>query len=187
MTPSDGDLERLLRLRAGLRRFLHWSEEQARAAAITPSQHQLLLAVRGHPDQAGPSVGELADCLSLRHHSTVELIDRAAAAGLVLRHHDSSNRSIVRVELTERGANKLNSLSATHLRELRRLAPTMVEMWTSLQCDGDGASRANDGAHTAPVAARHAAQAASTETERTPGRVRSHSDSSSGGTGRLRK
>ena len=34
-----------------LRRFLHWSEEQAVAVGLTPAQHQLLLAIRG---QAGP-------------------------------------------------------------------------------------------------------------------------------------
>ena len=46
---TDEDYSRLLELRDGLRRFLHWSEQQAREAGITPAQHQLLLAVRGHP------------------------------------------------------------------------------------------------------------------------------------------
>ena len=46
------DDERLLAFRTGLRRFLAWSGQQAEAAGITPAQHQLLLAVRGHPDPA---------------------------------------------------------------------------------------------------------------------------------------
>jgi DNA-binding MarR family transcriptional regulator len=132
-TPDDSDFERLLRLRTGLRHFLHWSEEQARAAGITPAQHQLLLAVRGHPGPQAPNVGEIAEYLALRHHSAVELIDRAAAAGLVQRRADEGNRSVVHVQLTPLGAEKLEALSATHLRELRQLAPTMRALWSALE------------------------------------------------------
>ncbi|MGH2388654.1 MAG: MarR family winged helix-turn-helix transcriptional regulator, partial [Chloroflexota bacterium] len=32
-----------------VRRFLRYAEDQARLAGITPQQHLLLLAVRGHP------------------------------------------------------------------------------------------------------------------------------------------
>jgi hypothetical protein len=49
--PSDEDYRRLLELRTGLRRFLRWSEQHAQAAGLTPAQHQLLLAIRGHPDR----------------------------------------------------------------------------------------------------------------------------------------
>jgi hypothetical protein len=47
---DQAQYERLLRFRTGLRRFLRWSAEQAATAGLTPAQHQLLLAVRGHPD-----------------------------------------------------------------------------------------------------------------------------------------
>jgi DNA-binding MarR family transcriptional regulator len=83
MSLDTADFERLLQLRTGLRRFLRWSEAQARAAGVTPAQHQLLLAVRGHPDPDGPTIGEVADYLVLRHHSAVGLVDRAVTAGLV--------------------------------------------------------------------------------------------------------
>ncbi|MCH7720116.1 MAG: hypothetical protein IH988_03880 [Planctomycetes bacterium] len=36
----------------GLRRFLRWSEQQAKASGLTPAHHQLLLAIRGHQDRA---------------------------------------------------------------------------------------------------------------------------------------
>ena len=85
------DYERLLAFRTGLRRFLSWSGQQAEAAGLTPAQHQLLLAVRGHPDRRGPTVGEIAGYLLVRHHSAVELIDRAVAAGLVSRQTDSED------------------------------------------------------------------------------------------------
>jgi DNA-binding MarR family transcriptional regulator len=93
------DYERLLAFRTGLRRFLSWSGQQAEAAGITPAQHQLLLAVRGHPDPRGPTVGEIAGYLLVRHHSAVELIDRAVVAGLVSRQTDSADARTVRVAL----------------------------------------------------------------------------------------
>lgn len=130
------DLEHLLELRTGLRRFLRWSERQAEAAGLTGAQHQLLLAVRGHPDPAGPTVGDIADYLVLRHHSAVGLIDRAEAAGLVRRVSDPTNNSAVRVNLTPSGADKLDALAETHLEELAHLAPTMRTLWQALEQTG---------------------------------------------------
>jgi DNA-binding MarR family transcriptional regulator len=127
--PSQVDYERLLSFRTDLRRFLHWSAEQAQSAGLTPAQHQLLLAVRGHPGEGGPSIGELAEYLVVRHHSAVGLVDRAAAAGLVLRRADPNRPGTVRVSLTERGRARLESLSRLHLSELARLAPTLKALW----------------------------------------------------------
>jgi DNA-binding MarR family transcriptional regulator len=130
---SNAEYEQLLGLRTGLRRFLHWSEEQARATGLTPAQHQLLLAVRGHPHPEGPNIGELAEYLVLRPHSASELIDRAEAAGLVHRRADPGNASIVRVTLTTLGSQKLGELSAAHLQELSQLGPTMRTLWRALE------------------------------------------------------
>ena len=135
-TPSDEDYRRLLELRTGLRRFLRWSEQQAEAAGVTPAQHQLLLAIRGHPDERGPTIGEAAGYLLLRHHSVVGLVDRAENAGLIVRMPDPENRSIVRLRLTEQGATQLDTLSELHLAELAHLAPTMHALWAALE-DGD--------------------------------------------------
>jgi DNA-binding MarR family transcriptional regulator len=120
--PTDADYERLLRFRTELRRFQRWSEEQATAAGLTPAQHQLLLAVRGHPGRLGPTVGDVADALLLRHHSAVELIDRAEAAGLVVRSGDPSDQRVVRLALTRDGTARLERVSERHLQELSRLA-----------------------------------------------------------------
>ena len=117
---TDADYARLLEVRDGLRRFLHWSEEQARAAGITPAQHQLLLAVRGHPD-GPPTLGDISDHLLLRHHSAVGLVDRAEEAGLVTRQRDADDHRIVRVALTDRGEATLAALAAEHLEELERV------------------------------------------------------------------
>jgi len=122
---SDDDYARLSEFRYGLRRFLHWSEQQARGAGITPTQHQLLLAVRSSRDPRGATVGEVAEVLIIRHHSAVELIDRAQDAGLVTRERDPDTQSVVHLKLTEFGARTLSALSEVHLRELAQLAPTM--------------------------------------------------------------
>jgi DNA-binding MarR family transcriptional regulator len=42
----------------------------ARQAALTPAQHQLLLAVKGRRSRLGPTAGDLADYLLMRPHST---------------------------------------------------------------------------------------------------------------------
>ena len=117
--------ERLLDVRTGLRRFLRWGADQAATAGLTPAQHQLLLAIRGHPDPAGPTIPEMAGYPLVRHHSAVELVDRAVAAGLVERRQDGDELGAVRLCLTADGAGRLARLSALHLEELRRFAPQL--------------------------------------------------------------
>jgi DNA-binding MarR family transcriptional regulator len=116
---TDADYERLLDLRDELRRFLHWSEQEARAAGLPPAQHQLLLAIRGH--RGDPTIGELAAHLLVRHHSAVELVDRAQRAGLVERVVDLDDHRVVRVRVTAAGEVVLAGLAATHLEEIDRL------------------------------------------------------------------
>jgi DNA-binding MarR family transcriptional regulator len=103
-----------------LRSFLHFSEEAAKEAGLTPSQHQLLLAIRGTEGDEAPTIGEIADFLKLRHHSTVELIGRAEIAGLVKRSPDPDDLRRQRLALTKQGADRLDALSALHREELRR-------------------------------------------------------------------
>jgi DNA-binding MarR family transcriptional regulator len=122
---TDADYRRLAELRYGLRSFLHWSAEQAKHAGLTPTQHQLLLAVRASQEERGPTVSDIAAVLLIRHHSAVELVDRAQEAELIVRERDPDQHSMVRLRLSAHGAAKLASLSELHLRELAQLAPTM--------------------------------------------------------------
>ncbi len=122
---DDQQYRDLLRFRTALRRFLHWSEQQAAAAGLTAQQHQLLLAIRGHEGAAPPTVGDVADSMLLKHHSLVELVDRAEQAGFVTRTVDTDDRRIVRLEVTGSGLRVLEKLSAAHLQELARLAPAI--------------------------------------------------------------
>lgn len=126
---DDEVYARLLALRVSLRRFEHWSAQQAQAAGLTPAQHQLLLAIRGHGDPRGPTIGELADYLLLQHHSTVGLIDRAEAAGLIARTRAEEDHRVVRLMLTKTGAWRLDGLSAAHLEELARVTRHLPGAW----------------------------------------------------------
>lgn len=128
---TEADYQRLLDLRDGLRAFLHWSEEQARAAGITPAQHQLLLAVRGHRD-GPPTLGDISAHLLLRHHSAVGLVDRAEAAGLVRRQRDGDDHRMVRVVLTARGEATLAALTAEHKEELERIGLVYRDLGSDL-------------------------------------------------------
>ncbi len=129
----DSAYGRLLALRTGLRHFERWSEQQARSAGLTPARHQLLLAIRGHGDLRGPTIGELADHLLLKHHSAVGLVDRAATAGLVRRCRDEEDHRVVRLKLTDRGERSLENLSTLHLEELQRLAPQLSAISDGLE------------------------------------------------------
>jgi DNA-binding MarR family transcriptional regulator len=133
VTLSASTYARLLALRTGLRRFQHWSEQQARAQGLTPAQHQLLLAVRGHGDPRGPTIGDVAEYLLLQHHSAVGLVDRAVEAGLVRRVRTDDDHRVVRLALTTDGARRLERLSAQHLEEIERLAPLLRGLTKGLE------------------------------------------------------
>ena len=127
---TQRDFERLLEFRVALRRFQRWSEDQAQAAGLTHVQHQLLVAIKGHAGDMPPTVGDLAGYLLLRPHSTVELVDRAEAAGLVERAPDSDDGRVVRVRLTREGERILQQLTAAHLDRLHELAVVLDELVT---------------------------------------------------------
>jgi DNA-binding MarR family transcriptional regulator len=130
---TDEDYRRLLALRHGLRRFLRWSEDQAVRSGLTPAQHQLLLAIRGHDDPRGPTIGDVAELLLLRHHSAVELVDRAEEAGLVRRRRDPADQRVVRLATTPLGRRRLEALAAAHLEELGRLSGSLVPLLEGLE------------------------------------------------------
>jgi DNA-binding MarR family transcriptional regulator len=117
----DADYQRLLTVRTGLRRFERWSADQATTHGLTASQHQLLLAIRGHDEPQGPTIGQVADYLLTRHHSVVELVDRTERLGLISRSRDPDDHRAVRLALTDHGAQVLESLTSVHLEELERL------------------------------------------------------------------
>jgi DNA-binding MarR family transcriptional regulator len=117
--------QQLAEFRYRIRSFVHFSEEAVRAAGIEPQQHQLLLAVKGLPDGARPTVTTLSHRLCLKHHSTVELINRLEQRGAVVRRHSDHDRREVLIELTPFGEEVLERLSVLHWQEVQSLAPAL--------------------------------------------------------------
>jgi DNA-binding MarR family transcriptional regulator len=109
----------LLAFRTALRGFLQWSERAARDAGLTPAQHQLLLSIKGHTGDRPPTISDISDHLLLRHHSAVELIDRAQRCELVERWPDPEDGRIVRIRLTSTGERRLDELTALHRAEIK--------------------------------------------------------------------
>jgi len=119
---SAADYRELAEFRFQIRQFLHFTEEAARAHGMEPQQHQLLLAIKGLPKGARPTVTTISDRLCLRHHSTVELIDRLEKQGAVARQHGKEDRREVLLHLTPRGEERLRRLT--------------VSIWPQLQVEG---------------------------------------------------
>jgi DNA-binding MarR family transcriptional regulator len=121
------DYQALAELRHQIRRFVHFSEQAARKQGVEPRQHQLMLALKGLPDGVRPGIGKLAERLQLQHHSTVELVNRLSARGLVRRSRDAEDRREVLLSLTPKGERKLQELSLQHKSELRAQGPALVD------------------------------------------------------------
>jgi DNA-binding MarR family transcriptional regulator len=117
----------LAEFRYQIRRFLGFSEEQVRVTGMEPQQHQLLLAIKGLPDGVTATIGELAERLQLKHHSTVELVNRLEKLGYVARQASIQDRRQVMVHLTPSGAAILRRLSLSHHQELEIAGPRLAK------------------------------------------------------------
>jgi len=132
---KQSEYEALAAFRYSLRQFMRFSEEAARSLGITPKKHQALLAIKGFSSGRRIGIGELAERLQIRHHSTVELVNRMTADGFVVRESSGKDRRQVYVRLTKRGLDILEKLSAAHKRELRHLGPKLKELLVILSSD----------------------------------------------------
>jgi DNA-binding MarR family transcriptional regulator len=116
----------LSEFRHQVRCFLRYSEDAARAHGIEPQQHQLLLAIKGLPKGKTPTIGELAERLQLKHHSTVDLINRLVQSGRIVREAGTEDRREVLVRLTTEGERILRDLSVEHQTELTKAGPKLM-------------------------------------------------------------
>jgi DNA-binding MarR family transcriptional regulator len=145
-TLTLSDYESLAELRYQIRCFLSFSEQAARAAGLEPRQHQLMLSLKGLPQDVRPTIGELAKRLQIQHHSTVELVNRLSIAGYVRRKRDQDDRREVLLSLTPRGEKVLRELSLHHRAELRSAGPALVD---ALRRAMRGPRNSNGGRRTA--------------------------------------
>lgn len=129
---KQSDYDALAELRYEIRRFLGFSDEAARAHGLQPQQHQVLLALKGLPAGLTPTVGTLAERLQLRHHSTVELLDRLVDQGYVTRTTDPDDGRRVLIRITRRGEALLEKLTSIHRAELQTAGPRLLSALQSL-------------------------------------------------------
>lgn len=123
---TSADHQALAEFRYQIRRFLGFSEREARAAGIEPRQHQLLLAIKGLPGGQRPTIGTLAERLQIQHHSAVELANRLIEGRLATRRRSDVDGREVLIQVTTQGERLLSRLSLVHRNELRSVGPGLV-------------------------------------------------------------
>jgi DNA-binding MarR family transcriptional regulator len=123
-TARDSDYRALAEFRFHIRRYLDFSDQAAKRAGMEPKQYQLLLAIRGLPEGREPTVGVIAHELHLRHHSAVELVDRAERNRLVKRVRSGTH---VFVRLSRKGDRVLADAVEKRLHELQTAGPLLVK------------------------------------------------------------
>jgi DNA-binding MarR family transcriptional regulator len=126
----------LAAFRYEIRKFLAFSEQAARAAGIEPQQHQLLLAIRGLPEDVRPTIGALAERLCVQHHTAVALADKLEERGLLRRERSSNDRREVLLSITLKGESILRELSALHHQQLSAVGSTMVDALAAILAEG---------------------------------------------------
>jgi DNA-binding MarR family transcriptional regulator len=125
ITPDE--YRALAELRYLIRRFLQEGDATVRNAGLEPQQYLLLLTIRGLPVGHQTTIRTLADRLSLRHHSTVELIDRMEAHAYVKRIPGREDRRQVLVQLLPRGERLLEQVVEKRIVELRSNGRALVD------------------------------------------------------------
>jgi DNA-binding MarR family transcriptional regulator len=109
----------LAELRHQIREFLSEGDRAARAVGLEPQQYLLLLMIRGLAEGQAATIRTLAERLTLKHHSAVELVDRLEGNGLVRRARARDDRRNVIVSLLPRGERMLEEVARQRIDELR--------------------------------------------------------------------
>lgn len=122
----------LAALRYRIRIFLRAGDAAARRAGLEPQQYLLMLAVRGLPADVEPTIQTLAKQLTLKHNSTVELIDRLEKRGYVRRSRSPEDRRRVLVSLLSRGDRLVARVARQRITELRAEGTALVDALDSL-------------------------------------------------------
>jgi DNA-binding MarR family transcriptional regulator len=124
---GEAEYTALAEFRYQIRRFLRHMEEQVREVGINPQQYQLVLAVKGLPQDQAPTIARLAERMQLNHNSMVELVDRSQRSGLIRRGPAGSDRRQVALSITAKGEAMLRQLGSAAREELRVSGPSLIE------------------------------------------------------------
>jgi len=134
------DYQALAEFRFQIRRFLHFSDRAVEKAGLERGQYQLMLSIKGMPDDLRPRIRDVANRMQIQHHSAVELINRLEAGGYVHRERATNDRREVLLQLTAKGEKVLAELALHHHEELQEAAPELVaalrRVMTGKKADG---------------------------------------------------
>jgi DNA-binding MarR family transcriptional regulator len=139
------DYQALAEFRYEIRKFLHFSEQAVQAAGLERGQYQLMLAIKGMPEDVRPRIRELANRMQIQHNSAVELINRLEAGGFVRRERGQDDRREVLLTLTPRGERVLAELALHHHEELQSAAPALVAALKKVMQGGKSAATKTSG------------------------------------------
>jgi len=126
---KTSDVQRAAAFRVALRAFLRQTERSAQQAGLTPQRYLLMLLVKGAEDGSSrATISELAKRLHLAQSTVTELVNRAAAAGLVRRSASTTDARVVYVELTDEGEERFAEAFEALIDERRRLGKVIAEL-----------------------------------------------------------
>jgi len=121
------DYRALAEFRFQIRRYLAFGEQAIKSAGLQSRQYQLLLALKGLPEGMEPTITNIANRLGIRHHSTVELINRLEKRGFVKRQRSDVHRSFVFILITKEGETVLQKLVASRKADLQVAGPILAK------------------------------------------------------------
>jgi DNA-binding MarR family transcriptional regulator len=152
---TTAEYRALAELRYRLRLFLREGDAVAHAAGLEPQQYLILLAIRGLPEGGDSTLRTLAERLALKHHSVVELVDRLAAHGYVVRSRNREDRRRVLVSLLPRGERLLELVAMHRISELRSSGHQLVRAIEELLQYTRGTQRGKKSKNTAARGTRN--------------------------------
>ncbi len=127
MRLENEDYQALAEFRCQIRKFLAMSDDIAQSGGLRPQQYMMLLALRGLPEGLEPTILVLAERLRIRHNSAVELANRLAGLGLILRNRSAADSRKVYIHLTVKGAALIEKLVAERFVQLHSSQPELVK------------------------------------------------------------
>jgi DNA-binding MarR family transcriptional regulator len=131
---AHADYEALAIFRYLLRKFLRFSKDfLKRTADLNSEQYEALLAIKALSSNNGLTISDLSERLQVKHHSTVNIVDRLVERKLVRRQPGPRDRREKHLELTAAGASLIKKLAAVHRKEIRNRSAEMIAALERLQ------------------------------------------------------
>lgn len=124
---TDSIIRDLAAFQCVLRTYEADVDQIIRGRGITPAQYHVLLEIAGSPRSTQPTVGYVAECLAVKSHSAVEVVDRLVQRHFVRRIRTPWDRRRSVLELTAVGAELVPVIADDHRREIERSTPHIVE------------------------------------------------------------